>query len=67
MANFIRRRAIIGYHKENFLNIIKFTKRLLRVNFYDKEVLKKLKMAIEKEGIVSEKKWLLEQVRSGKW
>jgi len=67
MANFIRRREIIGYHKENFLNIIKFTKRLLKVNFYDKIALQKLKEAIEKEGIVSEKKWLLEQLSNSKW
>lgn len=63
MANFIRRRAIIGYHKENFLNIIKFTKRLLKVNYYDKTALEKLKIAIEQEGIVSEKRWLLEQLK----
>jgi len=62
MANFIRRKEVIGYHKENFLNIIKFTKRLLKVNFYDKAAIEKLKTAIEKEGIVSEKRWLLKQL-----
>jgi len=62
MANFIRRKEVIGYHKENFLNIIKFTKRLLKVNFYDKTEIQKLKKAIEASTVNSEKKWLLEQV-----
>ena len=62
MANFIRRRAIIGYHKENFLNIIKYTKRLLKVNFYDKSAVKNLKAAIQNEKVISEKKWLIEQL-----
>jgi len=64
MANFIRRKEVIGYHKENFLNIISFTKRLLKVNFYDQMEIQKLKKAIEQSSVNSEKKWLLEQVRS---
>ncbi len=64
MANFIRRKEVIGYHKENFLNIISFTKRLLKVNFYDQAEIQKLKKAIEQSSVNSEKKWLLEQVRS---
>ncbi len=64
MANFIRRKEVIGYHKENFLNIISFTKRLLKVNFYDQSEVLKLKKAIEASTVNSEKKWLLEQVGS---
>ena len=64
MANFIRRKEVIGYHKENFLNIISFTKRLLKVNFYDQSEVLKLKKAIEVSTVNSEKKWLLEQVGS---
>jgi len=64
MANFIRRKEVIGYHKENFLNIISFTKRLLKVNFYDQKEVIKLKKAIETSTVNSEKKWLLEQVGS---
>ena len=63
MANFIRRKEVIGYHKENFLTIISFTKRLLKVNFYDVTEIKKLKKAIEASTVNSEKKWLLEQVK----
>lgn len=62
MSNFIRRKEVIGYHKENFLNIIKYTKRLLKVNLYDKKEIEKLKQAIKTEGIISEKAWLLEQI-----
>lgn len=64
MANFIRRKEVIGYHKENYLTIISFTKRLLKVNFYDQTEIIKLKKAIEQSTVNSEKKWLLEQVSS---
>lgn len=64
MTNFIRRKEVIGYHKDNYLNIIKFTKRLLKVNFYDKLEIEKLKQGILAESTLSEKTWLLVQLES---
>ncbi|MEM6317654.1 MAG: hypothetical protein AAF960_08285, partial [Bacteroidota bacterium] len=62
MANFIRRKALVGYHKENYLNIINATKRLLKVNFYNKNEVEKLKKTITEKSILSEKQWLLAQL-----
>ena len=66
MANFIRRKEVMGYHKENYLTIISFTKRLLKVNFYEQREIEKLKKAIKQSTVNSEKKWLLAQVMSYK-
>lgn len=54
-------------HLIYFLNIISFTKHLLKVNFYDQAEILKLKKAIEDSTANSEKKWLLEQVLNYEW
>ncbi|MEZ5038953.1 MAG: hypothetical protein R2828_03650 [Saprospiraceae bacterium] len=62
MKNFIRRKAVIGYHRSNYLNIISFTKKLTSINPYDKNQRKELKTQIEETENLTEKEWLLEQV-----
>lgn len=64
MDNFIRRNRVIGYHKKNYLNIIRYTKKLIGINFYDKEALQNLSEKIEKEEILTEKDWLLTQLNN---
>ncbi|GJM35711.1 MAG: hypothetical protein DHS20C18_47120 [Saprospiraceae bacterium] len=61
MNNYIRRNRLIGYHKTNYLNIIRYTKKILSLNFYDKTEVSKLQHAIESESVLTEKEWLLEQ------
>ncbi len=60
--NFIYRHKELGYHKTNYLNLIKFTKRLLNLAQYDAAAIKKLKKNIEETGALAEKNWLLEQI-----
>ncbi len=61
MRIYIQRKKVMGYHKANFKNIIRFTKKLLRVvNGKQKE---KLKLEIEETNPLSEREWLLEQLR----
>ena len=62
LQTFIRRKKVMGYHKENYLNIVQFTKKLLTTNLYDSLEKEKLKNRIEKEEVLTEKKWLLEQL-----
>ena len=62
MKNFIRRKAVIGYHRTNYLNIIRFTRRLTNSNLYDRERRKSLKEQIQAEDVLTEKEWLLEQL-----
>ena len=62
MKSFIRRKTASGYHQTNYLNIIRYTKKLLNTNFYDRTKKEILQKEIEGEEILTERKWLLKQV-----
>ena len=62
MRNFIRRKKGIGYHQENFLQLIYFVRKLLDRNPYDRESKAILKQQIEETKALAEKSWLLEQL-----
>lgn len=51
-----------SYHQENFLNIIRFTIKLLTYNRFSKKEKKKLKVEIEDTKVLTERSWLLEQL-----
>jgi len=61
MRTFIRRKNIIGYHQENYLNLIQFTKKLIEANPYEKEGIQQIKKEIEATKSIAEKGWLLQQ------
>ena len=61
MRTFIRRNKIIGYHQENYLNLIQFTKKLMESNPYDKKEITTIKKEIEATKAIAEKDWLLGQ------
>lgn len=60
---FVIRKKGLGYHKDNYLNIIKFMKRLLTISPYDKEKLKKLDEQIRATRVLTEKRWLIEKLK----
>ncbi len=62
LQTFIRRKKDLGYHRENYLNTIRFTRKLLETNLFDKTVRKALREEIEGTKGVAEKEWLLERV-----
>jgi hypothetical protein len=59
---FIRRKKGLGYHRENYLNTIFFTRNLLESNLYDKTARQGLRIEIEATKAVAEKEWLLQQI-----
>lgn len=59
---FIRRKKVMGYHRENYLNTVHFTQKLLENNAFDKSARAALRREIEETKAVAEKEWLLEQV-----
>lgn len=59
---FLRRKKDLGYHRENYLNTIRFTRKLLDLNPFDKNEKAVLKKEIQAAKGVGEKEWLLEQV-----
>lgn len=62
IRTFIRRKKLMGYHRENYLNTVYFTQKLLEVNLFDKTVRAGLRQEIEETKAVAEKEWLLEQL-----
>lgn len=61
---YIHRLKNIGYHKMIYLNLIRFTKKLLYLNRADKTAIEKLKTAIQTAKVVAEREWLLEQLNT---
>ena len=62
MQTYLQRKKIMGYHKTNYKNIIKTTKRLLKIFPNDREKKGNLKKEITETNPLTEKKWLLEQL-----
>lgn len=62
MEVFIRRKKIIGYHRTNYMNIIKYTRKLIKLNPYDHSAKAKLHEEVQNAENIAEKKWLLEKL-----
>ena len=61
--NYIYRRKELGYHRELYLNFIKFTRRLLQLEGYNKAQIKNLREQVLNTKNVAEKDWLLERIK----
>ena len=59
MHNYITRKRVIGYHRANYLNIIRYASRLLGLQFSNKTEMEKLRTAVSEEEHLSEKEWFL--------
>lgn len=55
MRNYIHRKRVIGYHRTNYLNIIRYMEKVIRLNQWDKAALDALQTALAKEEVLSEK------------
>lgn len=62
MQMYLLRKKVIGYHKTNYKNIIKMTRKLLKTNRNDKGAVLQIKQEIKETEILTEKKWLLKQI-----
>ncbi len=62
LKTFLRRQAAtIGYHRENYLNIIQFTRQLMDLNPGDRAERAALREQILQANVLTEREWLLEQ------
>jgi len=59
---FVTRRKEVAYHRENYLNTIKFTRYLINLNGRDKTRKEALGKKIQGTKILTEKTWLLEKL-----
>ena len=62
MRTYIQRKKVLVYHKNNYKNIIKYTKRLLKVTPYSSTKKEKLRNEIATATPLTEKEWLLYQL-----
>lgn len=62
MRTYVQRKKVLGYHKANYKNIISLTKKLFRVNPFDRGQIEKLREEVENTSPLTERKWLLEQL-----
>lgn len=59
MRIFLKRKKVMGYHKANFQNVIKYTRRLVRLNPFEKDKHQSLREEIQQASPLHEKEWLL--------
>lgn len=62
MQVYLTRKKIIGYHKTNYSNIIKYTRKLMMLNPYDKKAKQTLIEKVKAETSLPDKDWLLKQL-----
>ena len=55
MRNYIHRKRVLGYHRTNYLNIIRYAEKLMRLNPNDKKSVYTLRQEIENEAVLTEK------------
>lgn len=59
---YLRRKDLVGYHKENYTNIIILIQQLLKLNTFDRSAKVNLRQKIENTQPLTERAWLLEQL-----
>ncbi len=62
MRNYIHRKRVIGYHRTNYLNIVKYADKLLKINWLDAKAVDALRSEMEREEVLTEREWLVGQV-----
>ncbi len=63
---FLKRNKVVGYHKENYLNVIRSIRDISRLNPYDKVARDQLIVKIKNTTPLTEKTWLLQQIKGQK-
>lgn len=64
MRNYLVRKKVVGYHRANYKNIIRLTKKMLKINPYSQSQKTKLLREIEEANPLAERKWLLKQLNN---
>lgn len=55
MRNYIHRKRVLGYHRSNYLNIIRYAEKLTQLHRHDRKAIAALKNAVEQETVLTEK------------
>lgn len=62
LLTWLRRHGEIGYHREMYRNLARFTGKLLKIPVSDREKRQKLDKKIRDTPLVADRQWLLEKV-----
>ena len=62
MRAYLQRKKELGNRINGYKNIVRYTKKLLKVNPYNKNQIAKLRQEIETATPLTEKAWLLKQL-----
>lgn len=65
-AIYLRRKKVLGYHRENFSNIVRFMQRLVALPPGNHPAREALRQEVENCKVLSEKTWFLQKVGRGK-
>jgi tetratricopeptide (TPR) repeat protein len=65
-SRYIHRQKEMGYHRDNYLNLIRFVKKIIHSREEDKKIWKHLKEEIGATNRLAEREWLLEKLKMGK-
>ncbi|MCP4439155.1 MAG: hypothetical protein GY810_09455 [Aureispira sp.] len=63
IKTYLKRKELVGYHKENYNNVIRLIQRLVKTNLFDKEAKKALREEIQNTQPLTEKDWLLQELQ----
>ncbi|MFM7154128.1 MAG: hypothetical protein ACKOZV_08380 [Bacteroidota bacterium] len=66
MQRFISRQRVIGYHRDNYLNIIRFTRKLTQLKWSDAAEIMSFRSHIDSAAPLTEKDWFFEMIRQGR-
>jgi len=61
---YISRQKDVGYHKDNYLNLIRFVKKMIRYDLSDPKTRSALVDEIKNTPAFTEQSWLLKQLES---
>lgn len=64
LQQYLRRKEVVGYHKENYKNIVQFMQQLLRLNPYDKAARQTLLGTIQAQPVLTWRAWFVEQLQA---
>ncbi len=64
LRNYMHRKKVIGYHKNIYNTFIRYIRKLIRLNPYNRSHREKLRREIEESKQLREKKWFLEQLEA---
>ena len=59
MRNYVQRKRVLGYHRSNYLNIVRYAEKILRLLPHDRASRSALREAIRQEEVLSEKSFFL--------